>query len=62
MNENAQPTVLVTGAEGFIGSHLTELLVQEGFEVKALTMYNSVQLLGVAGRCRSRHSSQSLER
>lgn len=33
--------VLVTGAGGFIGSHLTELLVREGFEVKAFVRYNS---------------------
>jgi NAD dependent epimerase/dehydratase len=33
--------VLVTGADGFIGSHLTELLVSEGYEVKALSQYNS---------------------
>lgn len=33
--------VLVTGADGFIGSHLTELLVKTGFEVKALSQYNS---------------------
>ena len=33
--------VLITGAAGFIGSHLTELLVREGFEVKALSQYNS---------------------
>lgn len=33
--------VLVTGADGFIGSHLTELLVREGYEVKALSQYNS---------------------
>lgn len=32
--------VLVTGAGGFIGSHLTELLVENGFEVKAFVRYN----------------------
>src|SRR5262249_47616943 len=33
--------VLVTGAAGFIGSHLTEQLVQEGAQVRALVHYNS---------------------
>lgn len=33
--------VLVTGAEGFIGSHLTESLIQQGAEVTALVQYNS---------------------
>lgn len=33
--------VLVTGADGFIGSHLTEALVREGAEVRALAQYNS---------------------
>ena len=32
---------LITGADGFIGSHLTELLVQNGYQVKALSQYNS---------------------
>ena len=32
---------LITGADGFIGSHLTELLAHEGFHVRALTQYNS---------------------
>jgi NAD dependent epimerase/dehydratase len=34
-------TVLVTGADGFIGSHLTELLVARGANVRALALYNS---------------------
>jgi len=33
--------ILVTGAGGFIGSHLTELLVEHGFEVRAFVRYNS---------------------
>lgn len=33
--------VLVTGADGFIGSHLTEHLVRQGYDVRAFTLYNS---------------------
>ncbi len=33
--------VLVTGADGFIGSHLTEMLLEKGYRVKALAYYNS---------------------
>lgn len=33
--------ILITGAAGFIGSHLTELLIKQGFEVKAFVRYNS---------------------
>jgi NAD dependent epimerase/dehydratase len=33
--------VLVTGADGFIGSHLVETLVRRGYEVRALALYNS---------------------
>lgn len=37
---------LVTGADGFIGSHLTELLVREGYRVRALSLYNSFNSYG----------------
>ena len=32
---------LVTGADGFIGSHLAEELVKKGYQVKAFVYYNS---------------------
>lgn len=38
--------VLVTGADGFIGSHLVELLVREGYNVMALSQYNSFNYWG----------------
>ncbi len=38
--------VLVTGADGFIGSHLTESLLEAGYEVKAFTYYNSFNTWG----------------
>lgn len=34
-------SVLVTGADGFIGSHLVEMLVEQGYKVRALAQYNS---------------------
>lgn len=43
---NKQGSVLVTGADGFIGSHLTELLVKQGYKVKALSQYNSFNYWG----------------
>ena len=38
--------VLVTGAGGFIGSHLTEALVRRGFNVRAFVLYNSTNSWG----------------
>lgn len=38
--------ILVTGADGFIGSHLTEMLVKQGADVKALSYYNSFNYWG----------------
>lgn len=44
-------TVLVTGADGFIGSHLTEALVRRGMKVRALTLYNSFNSWGWLDHC-----------
>ena len=38
--------VLVTGADGFIGSHLTESLLERGYDVKAFVYYNSFNTWG----------------
>lgn len=38
--------VLVTGADGFIGSHLTEMLLEQGYDVRAFTYYNSFNSWG----------------
>ena len=38
--------IFITGAEGFIGSHLTEKLVKLGHYVKALVLYNSFNSCG----------------
>lgn len=38
--------VLVTGADGFIGSHLTETLVRRGYTVRAMVLYNSFDSWG----------------
>jgi NAD dependent epimerase/dehydratase len=38
--------ILVTGADGFIGSHLTERLIDEGYKVKAFVYYNSFNSWG----------------
>jgi dTDP-glucose 4,6-dehydratase len=43
--------VLVTGADGFIGSHLTEALVREGYDVRAFVLYNSFNSWGWLDQC-----------
>jgi len=43
--------ILVTGADGFIGSHLTEALVKAGYDVKAFVLYNSFNSWGWLDRC-----------
>ena len=43
--------VLVTGADGFIGSHLTETLVRQGFKVRAFVYYNSFNSWGWLDHC-----------
>lgn len=43
--------VLVTGADGFIGSHLTEALVRSGRDVRAFVLYNSFNSWGWLDHC-----------
>ena len=43
--------VLVTGADGFIGSHITEALVRQGFTVRAFVYYNSFNSWGWLDQC-----------
>jgi NAD dependent epimerase/dehydratase len=43
--------ILVTGADGFIGSHLTEALVRQGYDVRAFVQYNSFNSWGWLDRC-----------
>ena len=45
MTDNSR-LMLVTGADGFIGSHLVEALLEKGFRVRALTQYNSFNFRG----------------
>jgi NAD dependent epimerase/dehydratase len=43
--------IIVTGADGFIGSHLTETLVRAGYDVKAFVLYNSFNSWGWLDHC-----------
>ena len=38
--------ILITGADGFIGSHLTETLVRQGYNIRAFVLYNSFNSWG----------------
>jgi NAD dependent epimerase/dehydratase len=48
---NTLKKILVTGADGFIGSHLTEELIRQGYDVKAFVCYNSFSSWGWLDRC-----------
>lgn len=43
--------ILITGADGFIGSHLTEELVRRGYDVRAFVYYNSLNSWGWLDHC-----------
>ncbi len=43
--------ILVTGADGFIGSHLVERLVRDGYTVRAFVLYNSFNSWGWLDQC-----------
>jgi dTDP-glucose 4,6-dehydratase len=43
--------ILVTGADGFIGSHLVESLVRQGHEIRAFVLYNSFNSWGLLDSC-----------
>lgn len=43
--------ILITGADGFIGSHLTETLVKQGYDVRAFVLYNSFNSWGWLDQC-----------
>lgn len=45
-NDMKKETVFLTGAEGFIGSHMVETLVKKNYNVKALVLYNSFKDIG----------------
>ena len=60
MIDNSKP-VAVTGADGFIGSHLTEALLNRGFRVRALAQYNSFNNWGWLEDVACTHTDGRLE-
>ena len=46
-----KPKILITGADGFIGSHLTEAAVRAGYDVRAFVLYNSFGSWGWLDQC-----------
>ncbi len=46
-----KPRILITGADGFIGSHLTEAAVRAGYPVRAFVLYNSFGSWGWLDHC-----------
>jgi NAD dependent epimerase/dehydratase len=55
MMKSNQRQILVTGADGFIGSHLVEALCEEGCRVRALSYYNSFNNWGWLEEARQHH-------
>ena len=60
MIDNSKP-VAVTGADGFIGSHLTEALLSRGLRVRALAQYNSFNNWGWLEDVARTHTDGRLE-
>ena len=48
---NLSNKILITGADGFIGSHLVEALVRHGYDVRAFVFYNSFNSWGWLDQC-----------